>query len=90
VAVQGCTGWRQEGSRNCHEFAEQNVTTAFDYAQKLVRAKDPEALLAFYGDFMNAQMRMFREHSTTVGDIASGGILLSAWYRPNRGHSGSI
>jgi hypothetical protein len=90
VAVQGCTGWRQEGSRNCHEFAEQNVATALDYAQKLMRAKDPEALLALYGDFMNVQMRMFREHSTTVGDIASGGILLSAWYRPNRGHSGSI
>jgi hypothetical protein len=69
------------------KLVEQNVTTAFDYARKLVRAKDPEALLALHGD-MNAQMRMFRDQVTTVRAIASGGILLSAWYRPNRGHSG--
>jgi hypothetical protein len=47
-------------------LAEQNVTTAFDYAQKLVRAKDPQALIALHGDFMNAHMRMFREQATLL------------------------
>src|SRR5271169_975038 len=36
-------------------FAEQNVASAFDYAQKLVRAKDPQTLLALHGEFMSSQ-----------------------------------
>ena len=52
-------------------FAEQNVANAFDYAQKLVRAKDPETLLALHGEFISAQMRVFSEQATTLHEIAS-------------------
>ena len=52
-------------------FAEQNAATAFDYAQKLVRVKDPQTLLALHSEFISSQMRVFSERATTLHDIAN-------------------
>jgi len=51
-------------------FAEQNVANAYDYAQKLLEAKDLRTLFALHGEYINAQTQMFREQATTVRDVA--------------------
>ena len=47
------------------------MANAFDYAQKLVRTKDLQTLITWHGDFISAQMGVFREQATTVHDIAT-------------------
>src|SRR5271167_183364 len=51
------------------DFAEQNVASAFDYAQKLVRAKDPQTLLALHGEFMSSQMHVLCMQARTLGEM---------------------
>jgi hypothetical protein len=61
----------KDAGKKIMNFAEQNVATAFDYVQKLVRAKDPQTLIALHGEFISAQMRVFSEQATTLRKIAS-------------------
>lgn len=48
--------------------AEASVTAAFDHAQKLVRAKDLNEVMALQGDFVKAQMSAFQ---TQMKDMTS-------------------
>jgi Phasin protein len=50
-------------------FAEQNVASAFDYAQKLVRAKDPQTLLALHGEFISSQTRVLCTQAWSFGEM---------------------
>jgi phasin len=50
-------------------FAEQNVGSAFDYAQELVRAKDPQALLALHAEFISSQMQALSAQARTLGEM---------------------
>jgi hypothetical protein len=61
----------KEAGKRIMNFAEQNVANAFDYAQKLVRTKNLQTLITWRGDFISAQMGVFREQATTVHDIAT-------------------
>ncbi len=61
----------KEISQKIMSFAEQNVATAFDYAQKLVQAKDPQSLMALHGEFVQAQMQVLAEQARELGEIAS-------------------
>ena len=61
----------KEVSKKIMNFAEQNVASAFDYAQKLVRAKDPQTLLALHSEFISSQIRVLCAQVTTLRDMAS-------------------
>jgi phasin len=61
----------KEVSQKIMTFAEQNVANAFDYAQKLVQAKDPQALLALHGDFVRSQMQVLAEQARELSEVAS-------------------
>ncbi|MBV8575200.1 MAG: phasin [Acetobacteraceae bacterium] len=61
----------KEISQKIMGFAEQNVATAFDYAQKLVQAKDPQSLMALHGEFVQAQMQVLAEQARELTEIAS-------------------
>jgi phasin len=50
-------------------FAEQNVGSAFDYAQNLARAKDPQTLLALHAEFVSSQMRVLYAQARTLGEV---------------------
>ena len=67
VAQAGAT----EISQKIMGFAEQNVATAFDYAQKLVQAKDPQSLMALHGEFVQTQMQVLAEQARELTEIAS-------------------
>ena len=57
--LEGQSNIAQAGAREVtdkiKEFAEQNVAAAFDHAQKLVQAKDAEALLKLHGEFVQSR-----------------------------------
>jgi phasin len=52
-------------------FAEQNVAASFDYAQKLVRAKDAEEVLRLHADYVQAQLQAFSEQAKELGQTAT-------------------
>ena len=73
--LEGQSKVAQEGAKEINQkimgFAEQNVATAFDYAQKLVQAKDPQSLMALHGEFVQAQMQVLADQARELTDIAS-------------------
>lgn len=47
-------------------YAEQNVTATFDFAQKLLQAKDPSEVMGLQSEFLSRQMQAL---STQVQDL---------------------
>jgi phasin len=52
-------------------FAQQNFSNAFQYAQNLVHAKDPQALMQMHADFLQAQMKTLSEQAKELGEAAT-------------------
>ena len=50
-------------------FAESNVRSAFDLAQKLVRAKDLQEVLALQTDYAKTQMTTIQDQAKELGSI---------------------
>ncbi len=50
-------------------YTERNVNAAFDLAQKLVRAKDPQEALALQSEYMKAQLAVLQEQAKELGSI---------------------
>lgn len=50
-------------------FAEANVRSAFDLAQKLVRAKDLQEVLALQSDYARTQVSTIQEQAKELGSI---------------------
>lgn len=48
-------------------FAEQNVRSAFDLAQKLVRAKDFQEVLTLQTDYARSQMTVIQDQAKELG-----------------------
>ncbi len=49
-------------------FAEANVTSAFDLADKLVHAKDPQDYLTIQADYLKAQSAALEAQMKELGD----------------------
>src|SRR5215210_4239072 len=67
----------REFNRRAIGFAEKNVNAAFDFAQQLVRAKDPKEIVQLQQDFlrrqveqMSTQMKELGEHATQTAQSA--------------------
>jgi phasin len=50
-------------------YTERNVNAAFDLAQKLVRAKDPQEALALQSEYMRTQLAVLQEQAKELGAI---------------------
>jgi len=50
-------------------YTERNVNAAFDLAQKLVRAKDPQEALALQSEYMKTQLTVLQEQAKELGTI---------------------
>jgi phasin len=48
-------------------FVEQNVATSFDFAQKLVRAKDVQEVLELQASYIRTQMQALSEQAKELG-----------------------
>jgi phasin len=50
-------------------YTERNVNAAFDLAQKLVRAKDPQEALALQNEYLKTQLTVLQEQARELGAI---------------------
>jgi hypothetical protein len=46
-------------------FAEKDMAISFDFARKLVRARDVQDVLRLHTEYVNAQVQLFSEHVRT-------------------------
>jgi phasin len=65
----------QAGARDVAQkaasFAERNVDASFEFAQRLVRAKDAEEVVRLHADYVKTQMEAFAEQARELGQAAS-------------------
>ena len=52
-------------------FAEQNIANSFDFAQKLLRAKDVQEVMALQTEFIKAQMQALSSQAKELGATAT-------------------
>lgn len=52
-------------------YTERNMTASFDFAQKLLRAKDAEELMRLHADYVKAQVQMLTEQARELGQSAA-------------------
>jgi len=53
------------------EFTEEHVSAAFDLAQKMVRAKDPQEMMQLQSEYLKKQMEALGEQVRELGDKAA-------------------
>jgi hypothetical protein len=52
-------------------FAEQNVASSFDLAEKLMRARDVEEMTRLQADFVQHQMELLSAQAQELGQAAT-------------------
>ena len=67
-AAQGSA--RQAGQKNV-SFAEQQISAAFDFAQQLVRAKNPQEVALLQQQFLQSQLHSLSARATDLGGAAA-------------------
>jgi phasin len=73
--IEGQASAAQAGAKDVRQkamaFAEKNVATSFDFAQKLVQAKDVEELTRLQTEFVQRQMQALGEQAQELGQTAT-------------------
>jgi phasin len=67
----GARSSAKELSELAMRFAERNITSSFEFAQRLVRAKNAEEVLALQADYVKSQMATLNEQATQLGKEAA-------------------
>lgn len=57
----------KEATTKALSFTEANVKAAFDHAQKLIHAKDPQEFLAHQSEYVKKQLASIEEHAKEIG-----------------------
>lgn len=52
-------------------FAEKNVASSLDYAQKLLHAKDLSEVMRLHSEYVQTQMRVLAEQASEIGQVVS-------------------
>ena len=58
-------------NRKAMTFAEQNLATSFEFAHKLVQAKDPQEFMRLQSDFVRTQMQTLSQQAKELGEHAT-------------------
>jgi phasin len=70
-ALEGQAETARKGAKDVGEkamgFAEQNIASTFDFAQKLVRAKDVQEMLELQATYIKTQMQVLGEQAKELG-----------------------
>ena len=73
VAAENATGVANSDTKGAGAkmfgFAEQNVNAAFDFAQKLAQAKDPQEAFAIQSEFLRSQMQNMQHQSQEIATL---------------------
>ncbi|HEX2654023.1 MAG TPA: phasin [Xanthobacteraceae bacterium] len=72
--VEGQANIAQTGAKDVSQkamtFAERNIETSFDFAQKLVRARDPQEMIQIQSEFIKAQMETLTDQARELSEAA--------------------
>ena len=58
-------------SEKALSYAERNVANTFAFADRIVRAKDPQEFMRLQSEFMQAQMKELAEQAKELGESAA-------------------
>ena len=61
----------REVNRKAIGFAETNINAAFDFAQQLVRAKDPKEIVQLQQEFLKRQVEQMSSQMKELGEQAT-------------------
>ena len=61
----------QDITKKAMSFAERNVLSAFEFAQKIVQAKDIQELIQTQTEFVQSQMQVLSEQVKDLGEAAT-------------------
>jgi|Tabmets5t2r1_1033131.scaffolds.fasta_scaffold208207_1 phasin len=74
-SLEGQASAAQTGAKDMRQkamtFAEKNVAMSFDFAQKLVHAKDLEEVTRLQAEFVQRQMQALTEQAQEIGQTAT-------------------
>jgi len=65
-------------SQKVMTFAEANINNSFEFAQKLVRAKDIQEVMALQQEFLKQQMQAIQSQAKDIGAAATKAAMDSA------------
>jgi len=75
VTVENQASTAQSGAKDMRDkvmtLAEQNINNSFEFAQKLVRAKDIQEVMALQQEFLKAQMQAMQAQAKDLGSTAA-------------------
>jgi phasin len=75
VAFEGQANTAQAGVRDVTQkamtYAERNVATSFDFAQKLLRATDADEVIRLHREFIKAQIQAFEDQARDLAQAAT-------------------
>jgi phasin len=60
----------KDATRKTLSYAEQNIAAAFDLAQRMVRAKDPQEAMQIQGEYVRAQFEALQTQMKEFGSMA--------------------
>ena len=60
-----------ELNKKMADYAQQNVNTAFGFAQKLMQAKDPQDAVRIQTEFFQTQMKLLTEQAKDLSETAT-------------------
>jgi len=60
--------------RRTFSYAEQNISAAFDFAQRMVRAKDMQEAMQIQAEFVRAQYEAMQSQMREFGTLAQGAM----------------
>jgi len=66
--TDAATSGARDVGRQALGFAEENVAAAFAFAEKLVRARDPQEIMQLQSEFAKATMQKLGEQSKAMGE----------------------
>ena len=69
-ATSARTGAKEMGEMAV-SFTQRNIASSFEYAQKLVRAKDPSELMALHAEYVKSQMATLTEQAKALNQQAA-------------------
>ena len=69
--AQNARSTATEIAQKSMSYAEQNVATTFDFAQKLMRAKDSAEVMALQSEYLSRQMQTISAQVQDLGQSAA-------------------
>ena len=73
--MEGRASMARSGAKDVGEmamtFAQRNIMASFEFAQKLVRAKDMQEMMKLQTDYIQSQMRVLNDQAKELGQSAS-------------------